>query len=271
MNIGKVISYKRKALGWTQQMLAERLNISFQAISKWENGTSYPDVTILPKLAALLNISIDSLLGYPSQSLTNYDKRYDTEDYYWGLIPNNLCYEIMRAKPPQKPYQVLDIGCGEGKDAVFLAKNGYYVTAFDVSEHGLSKAKDLANRYNVQIDFFKADIRDFRLETDYDIIFSSGVFHYIPQELRKSVIENLKAHTAPNGIHAINVFVKKPFIPLPPDAEESELVVDDWKSGELFMYYHDWLFRKNEEIIFDCNSSGIPHKHCMDVLIAEKL
>ena len=82
MNIGKVISDKRKALGWTQQMLAERLNISFQAISKWENGTSYPDVTILPKLAALLNISIDSLLGYPSQSLTDYDKRYDTEDYY---------------------------------------------------------------------------------------------------------------------------------------------------------------------------------------------
>lgn len=73
MNIGKVISEKRKALGFTQQMLAEKLNISFQAISKWENGTSCPDIELLPQLAAVLNISIDSLLGYPSQLLTDYD------------------------------------------------------------------------------------------------------------------------------------------------------------------------------------------------------
>ena len=53
--------------------------------------------------------------------------------------------------------------------------------------------------------------------------------------------------------------------------EKGEFVVDSWKSGELFMYYHDWLFHKNEEWIFDCDSSGTPHKHCMDVLIAEKV
>ena len=114
-------------------------------------------------------------------------------------------------------------------------------------------------------------MRDFRLEADYDIIFSSGVFHYIPLELRERFVNNLKAHTTANGINVINVFVEKPFIPLPPDTEKGEFVADSWKSGELFMYYHDWLFHKNEEWIFDCNSSGIPHKHCMDVLIAEKV
>lgn len=62
MNIGAQIAVRRKALGMTQQMLAEKLNISFQAVSKWENGTSYPDVTLLPVLAATLNISIDALL-----------------------------------------------------------------------------------------------------------------------------------------------------------------------------------------------------------------
>ena len=269
MNIGKIIANRRKILGLTQQALAEKLNISFQAISKWENNTSYPDVTLLPKIAAVLNTSIDSLLGYPAQSLTDYDKRYKTDGFYWGLTPNSLCYEIMRLKPPIKPYQVLDIGCGEGKDAVFLARNGYDVSAFDISEHGLSKARMLADNCGVKIGFFKADVRDFRLETDYDIIFSSGVFQYIPSEFRNSIVDNLKSHTTQNGINVINVFIRKPFIPLPPDIEELEIAAGDWKSGELLTYYYDWLFHINKEIIFDCNSSGIPHKHCMDMLIAE--
>ncbi|MBQ8719104.1 MAG: methyltransferase domain-containing protein [Clostridia bacterium] len=271
MNVGKIITDRRRMLGLTQQALAEKLNISFQAVSKWENGTSYPDVTLLPPLAAALDISIDSLLGYPVPSLTDYDKRYHAEGYYWGLTPNHLCYEIMRLKPPIKPYKVLDIGCGEGKDAVFLARNGYDVTAFDISEQGLSKARALADHCGVKINFFKADVRDFRLETEYDMIFSSGVFHYLPYELRGSLVDNLKKHTVRGGIHVINVFVRKPFIPLPPDIEESEIAAGDWKSGELCMYYYDWLFHKNEERIFDCNSSGVPHQHCMDVLIAEKV
>lgn len=271
MNIGKVISEKRKELGLTQQVLAEKLHISFQAISKWENGTSNPDIEILPKIATALNVSIDSLLGYPSQTVTKYDKRYSGDEYYWGLVPNKLCYEIMRIIPPIKPYKVLDIGCGEGKDAVFLARNGYDVTAFDVSDNGLSKARDLANNLGVKVNFFKANICDFRLETDYDIIFSSGVFYYIPYDLRMNVIYNLKSHTKTNGINVINVFVKKPFIPIPPDVEESELAAGDWKSGELFMYYHDWQLHKTEEVTFDCNSGGEPHKHCMDIMIAEKI
>jgi len=270
VNIGEIISNKRKELGFTQQVLAEKLNISFQSVSKWENNSSYPDILLLPRLAAVLEISIDSLLGYPPRSLTDYDKRYNTENYYWGLIPNTLCYEIMRLKPPAKPFKVLDIGCGEGKDAVFLARNGYNVAAFDISDKGLEKAKELAAKCNVNVDFFKADLRDYKLETDYDIIFSSGVFHYLPRRLREGVIDNLKAHTNPNGINIINVFVKKPFIQLPPDLEVSELNADDWKSGEIFTYYHDWLFQKCEETIFKCNSGGTPHKHCMDIIIAEK-
>ena len=271
MNIGKIISDRRKALGLTQQMLAQKLVISPQAVSKWENGTSFPDVTSLPQLAAALNVSIDSLLGYPARQLTEYEKRYDREDYYWGLTPNVLCYDIMRIKPPVKPYRVLDIGCGEGKDSVFLARNGYNVTAFDASEKGLSKARELAAHCGVSVGFFKADVRDYRLDADYDIIFSSGVFHYIPLGIRESITKDLKAHTKGGGINVINVFVKKPFVPSPPDAEADEIAAGDWISGELFGYYHDWLFHKNEEKIFDCNSNGKPHKHCMDVLIAEKI
>jgi len=271
MNIGRIIADRRRSLGLTQQMLAEKLNITFQAVSKWENGTSYPDITVLPELAAILKVSADALLGYPSKSFTEYDKRYRAEGYYWGLAPNQLCYDIMRMRPPTKPYRVLDIGCGEGKDAVFLARNGYDVTAFDVSERGLAKARELADHCGVNIAFFKADVRDFRPEEEFDIIFSSGVFHYIPKEQREDLIDSLKAHTKTNGLNVINVFVKKPFLPLPPDIEESEMTAGDWKSGELLVYYHDWLLHRSEEKIFDCSSGGIPHKHCMDVMIAEKI
>ena len=54
----------------------------------------------------------------------------------------------------------------------------------------------------------------------------------------------------------------------PPDWEANEYF---WRSGELMGYYHDWKFEYLEEKIFDCGSSGIPHQHCMDVLIARKV
>lgn len=122
--LGTVIMKKRKQLGYTQQKIADYLHVSFQAVSKWENGTASPDISLLPQLAHILGTTTDSLLGYSAASVTDYERRYEGEDYYWGLNPNALCYEIMKRRPPVKPYRVLEIGCGEGKDAVFLAKTG---------------------------------------------------------------------------------------------------------------------------------------------------
>lgn len=161
---------------------------------------------------------------------------------------------------------MLDIGCGEGKDAVFFAKNGYRVSAFDVAPAGLGKAQTLAHAQQVQINFFQANLFDFRLDTEFDIIFSSGVLHYLGPGSRKEIIQNYKQHTAPRGIHACNVFVQKPFIPPAPDEESPSTL---WHSGEIATYYHDWYFHTYQETIFTCHSSNIPHQHCMDILIAE--
>jgi len=270
-NIGEFITRKRKELGYTQQNIAESLNISTQAVSKWESGKSLPDIQLLTSIADLLNTSVDTILGYTHLPFTHYEEKYSDEKYYWGIVPNKLCYEIMRLCPPVKPYRVLDIGCGEGKDAVFLAKNGYEVTAFDIAEAGLDKAKKLAEHHKVKVDFFKADINEYTPNTPFDIIYSSGVFHYISANRRNGFFEALKKHTTTNGINVVNVFVTKPFINDAPDLEETEKEVESWYSGDLSRYYHDWLFHKNEEIIFDCSSGDIPHKHCMDVLIAEKI
>jgi len=61
--VGNFIMAKRKALNMTQQQLADKLNVSFQAISKWENGTTYPNIEILPDLAIVLEVSVDEILA----------------------------------------------------------------------------------------------------------------------------------------------------------------------------------------------------------------
>lgn len=63
IKVGHFIMNKRKSLGLTQQQLADKLNISFQAISKWENGTAYPNIEILRDLATVLDISVDEILA----------------------------------------------------------------------------------------------------------------------------------------------------------------------------------------------------------------
>jgi len=87
---GRIITEKRKALGLTQQEIADQLHISFQAVSKWENGAAYPDVALLPQLAAVLQTSVDALLGYSCPAGTSYEERYREEGYYWGLAPNHI-------------------------------------------------------------------------------------------------------------------------------------------------------------------------------------
>ena len=268
--IGTAIAEARKKQRLTQKELADQLHISFQIVSKWEQNLSTPNADMLVHLAQIFQTSVDALLGYDAFSVSAYDEKYQTSEYYWGIIPNRMCYEIMQRRPPVKPYRVLDIGCGEGKDAVFLARNGYQVTAFDVSETGLQKARLLAQRNNVDVCFFKADIQNIALHTTYDIIFSSGVFHYIPLKKRADFVTMLQAHTSPSGLHAINVFVQKPFIPPAPDLEEAERRVDPWYSGDLMRLYAQWYLHQCEERIFDCHSGGIVHKHCMNTVIAQK-
>ena len=62
-SMGAIIARKRKELGMTQEQLAGALGISYQAVSKWENELSSPDISTLPLLADLFGITIDELFG----------------------------------------------------------------------------------------------------------------------------------------------------------------------------------------------------------------
>ncbi len=67
--LGKRIVHNRKKLGLTQDQLAEQLGITAQAVSKWENDQTCPDITMLPKLADIFGISTDALLGHGTEAV----------------------------------------------------------------------------------------------------------------------------------------------------------------------------------------------------------
>jgi tellurite methyltransferase len=261
------ISRYRKDLNLTQEALASKLGVTFQAVSKWETAQTVPDTTLLSPLAQALGISIDKLMGYSAFNADKsfYEDNYRKAEYFWGVEPNTACLKVVELMPPTKPLKLLDIGCGEGKDAVFFARCGYEVSAFDISEAGLEKTKRLADQARVHVRTFRANLSDYRIDEKYDILYSSGVLHYIKPELRDEVMANYKASVNNDGLVAFHVFVSKPFIPPAPDDDYHHL----WKSGQLFTHFHDWHIVQCMEYIFDCDSSGIPHRHAANRLYAK--
>ena len=77
VKIGKFIAERRKKLNLTQMQLAEKLNITDRAISKWETGKSLPDSSIMPELCGILQITINDLLSGEVVTLDNYNKELE--------------------------------------------------------------------------------------------------------------------------------------------------------------------------------------------------
>jgi transcriptional regulator with XRE-family HTH domain len=74
MNIGKNIRRLRRCSDLTQCQLADKLGVTAQAVSKWENNMCIPDVALLPKIAELFGVSIDDLFGDSTENPTGINK-----------------------------------------------------------------------------------------------------------------------------------------------------------------------------------------------------
>lgn len=79
--MGTIIAAKRKELGMTQLELAEKMGVTDKAVSKWERGLSFPDVTSLPRLAEVLGMSVDELMQVKQAS------EEETEKTAGGIVP----------------------------------------------------------------------------------------------------------------------------------------------------------------------------------------
>lgn len=88
MKFNENLKYLRKQYGLTQEQLAEQLNVSRQAITKWESGQSLPDIENLKEISYIFSVSIDSLIGdIETKSTSKINKKIDDIGYFiFGLI-----------------------------------------------------------------------------------------------------------------------------------------------------------------------------------------
>ncbi|MDU4959230.1 MAG: helix-turn-helix domain-containing protein [Sporomusaceae bacterium] len=267
--VGRRIAALRREKGYTQENVSTVLKVTPQAVSKWEQGHALPDALLLPSLARLLGVSIDRLLTGADMlpQASPYDGAYQQPGYYWGMQPSELAEQVAGLLPDSRRRRLLDIGSGEGRDAVYFAKCGFTVDALEISPAGIAKINRYSEASGYAVNAVQADMIGYEPERGYDVVYSCGSLQFLPLPQRQRHFDKYKQQTKPEGLNAHLVFVDKPFIAVAPDWEPNEFF---YQSGDLACYYRDWEILLCDEQIVDCQSAGIGHRHAVSRIIARK-
>jgi 2-polyprenyl-3-methyl-5-hydroxy-6-metoxy-1,4-benzoquinol methylase len=192
-----------------------------------------------------------------------FDGVYSTHHRYWwhepgryDLNPNAYPYSLLTQQTLRllagRPHgRALDLGAGEGTDAIRLALLGYEVHAVEVSTIGAKKIKDFAQEARAKLRVTASDIRDFIPDGAYDVVICNGVLHYIKD--KESVISLMQNVTAPGGVNVISLW--STFTPVP-DCHEIVPVYCDDERGVVTASYQDWT---TEFIYYDRNKAETAH------------
>ena len=133
----------------------------------------------------------------------HFDQRYGTDEYWYGTLPNDFLKEHVAALPPRG--RVLCLGEGEGRNAVFLAAQGFEVVALDASAVGLAKAERLAGERSVAITTLCTDLADFALGSDaWDGIVS--IWCHLAPALRTRVYRDAVPVLRPGGAFLLEAY-----------------------------------------------------------------
>jgi 2-polyprenyl-3-methyl-5-hydroxy-6-metoxy-1,4-benzoquinol methylase len=132
-----------------------------------------------------------------------WDQRYAREEYMYGKQPNEFFKDQLSNLRPGK---ILLPAEGEGRNAVFAAKKGWQVTAFDFSGEGKKKAEKLAKENNVEIDYRVTSIEEAGFkENTFDLI----ALFFVHAMNRRINHQNLMKFVKPDGIVLLEAFSKK--------------------------------------------------------------
>lgn len=135
-----------------------------------------------------------------------WNERYNEAEYIFGTEPNDFLRDEFSKIPIGG--SVLCLAEGEGRNAVFLAQQGYQVTAMDMSEVGLNKALKLAQDRGVDIITQVADLADYEFgEAQWDGIVSIWV--HLPTAVRQRVYAQIAPALKPNGVFILEAYTEQ--------------------------------------------------------------
>jgi len=125
----------------------------------------------------------------------DWNARYAAVENLWAAKPNRFLVREVEGLPPGR---ALDLACGEGQNAIWLASQGWRVLGVDYSDVAVEKARGRAQRDGVEVDFVCADLVTFEPEqTAYDLVLV--LYLHIPAHERRGVLGKAAASVAPNG------------------------------------------------------------------------
>ena len=131
-----------------------------------------------------------------------WDNKYSTDEFIYGKKPNDFLASVIGQVPQG---DILCLAEGEGRNAVYLAKQGCRVLAVDGSAVGLEKAKRLAAENEVQIETEVADLADFVIAPgQWDAIVS--IFAHLPSDIRKSLHRKVVEGLRPGGVLVLEAY-----------------------------------------------------------------
>ena len=132
-----------------------------------------------------------------------WDERYGGEEFFYGTEPNEFL--VSRSGDFLTGGKLLCLGDGEGRNSVFLASQGFAVTALDLSAAGLEKARKLAAARGVSIKTLVADLNDFELgDQAWDGIVS--IWCHLPSILRRKVHLGCQRALKPGGLFLLEAY-----------------------------------------------------------------
>lgn len=125
---------------------------------------------------------------------SEWDERYAAAELVWSAEPNRFLPDLVDGLSPGT---ALDVACGEGRNAVWLAEHGWAVTGVDFSSVAIEKAERIADRAGVTVEYLVADLTDWQPDRHFDLIIE--FYLQVPAEQRSLIHRRLAQALAPGG------------------------------------------------------------------------
>ena len=164
------------------------------------------------------------------------------EDYFPKKYNSNPVHsEVLEAMDTVKPCKALDLGCGQGRNALFLVQHGFDVTAVDQNELSLEILQSIVEQEDLEMPVGLYDINSASIGQTYDFIVSTVVLMFLQADRIPAIIQNMQEQTSIGGYNLIVCTMNTEDYPC------SVNFPFTFKEGELANYYKDWeLIKYNE-------------------------